>query len=497
MKKFFAILTAIVLLCTAIPVSVSAEPVRAAAQRTEKLDLTAITAATANDAEGWSFDPTGDDGNPLLTLNNYGTASAHSAPILCPQNTKIVVNGDCYVDNAVIGSATNVISGTAGGYLKIEGTGTLNVYANQYPAYCICSPMGGTANVNHLYINDITVNCFGTQITSTNSSSNKSCIYASHNIEIRNATVNTTNGAIGIEMQGRYVTGANPPEESWNELLIENSTVNVQNHPSGNLWSSAKGLVANMGRITIAGDSNVTIDAGSQSIYTTICLAITGGTVSAVSTPGSTADSNAIVYVKRMAVGEDVQSIYFATTKYPAAKAIYCQTANVSTLADGLTVEIGSFTGGKFVPAADPNNGGLSTLKIVRDEPAVITHTVSFYGYGGELIDEVEVEDGAAATAPAMDRTVNTENGVYVFCGWDTDFDNVTEDIQVNGIYSLLGDVNFDDTTDVTDALLVLRHTMGTAALGTKAQTVGDINGDGILDSTDAILIMRMIMGQM
>lgn len=497
MKKFFAILTAIVLLCTAIPVSVSAEPVRAAAQRTEKLDLTAVTEATSNSDEGWSFDPTGDDGNPLLTLNNYGTASAHSAPILCPQNTKIVVNGECYVDNAVIGSATNVISGSAGGYLKIEGTGTLNVYANQYPAYCICSPMGGTANVNHLYINDITVNCYGTQITSTNSSSNKSCIYASHNIEIRNATVNTTNGAIGIEMQGRNVTGANPPEESWNELLIENSTVNVQNHPSGNLWSSAKGLVANMGRITIAGDSNVTISAGSQSIYTTICLQIMGGSVSAVSTPGSTANTNAIVYVKRMDIGADVQSVYFATTKYPLSKAYYCQASGTSTLADGPVMEIGTFANGTFAPAADPNNGGLSTLKIVRDEPAVITHTVSFYGYNGELIAEVEVEDGAAATAPAIDRTVSTENGVYVFCGWDTDFDNVTEDMQVNGIYSLLGDVNFDDTTDVTDALLVLRYTMGTAALGTKAQTVGDINGDGILDSTDAILIMRMIMEQM
>lgn len=80
MKKFFAILTAIVLLCTAIPVSVSAEPVRAAAQRTEKLDLTAVTEATANEAEGWSFDPTGDDGNPLLVLTDYGTESAHSAP---------------------------------------------------------------------------------------------------------------------------------------------------------------------------------------------------------------------------------------------------------------------------------------------------------------------------------------------------------------------------------------------------------------------------------
>ncbi len=488
MKKIFAFLLTLMLFCTALPTFAA---VKAPSQRTEKLDLTGINEATANEAEGWSFDPTGDDGNPLLVLTDYGTESAHSAPILCPKNTKIVVNGDCYVDNAVLGSATNVISGTAGGYLKIEGIGTLNVYANQYAAYCICSPMGVVTNGNHLYINDITVNCFGSQITSTNSS--KSCIYASHNIEIRNATVNTTNGAIGIEMQGRYVTGAHPPETDWNQLLIENSTVNVQNHPNGNLWSSAKGLVANMGRITIAGDSNVTISAGSQSIYTTICLAITGGNVSAVSTPGSTADTNAIVYVKRMDIGADVQSVYFATTKYPLSKAYYCQASGTSTLADGPVMEIGTFANGTFAPAADPNNNNLSTLKIVRDEPAVTTHTVSFFGYGDELIETVEVEDGTAAVAPTVDRTVQTGNGTFVFYGWNMDFSNVTEDMEVYALYTLLGDVDLNGVVNSTDALLVMRYSMTIISLSARAFAAGDMNGDGSVNATDAINIMRSI----
>lgn len=48
---------------------------------------------------------------------------------------------------------------------------------------------------------------------------------------------------------------------------------------------------------------------------------------------------------------------------------------------------------------------------------------------------------------------------------------------------------------DVTDALLVLRYTMSLMDFTDEQLTVGDMNGDGVVDSTDAVLIMRSTMG--
>ena len=59
----------------------------------------------------------------------------------------------------------------------------------------------------------------------------------------------------------------------------------------------------------------------------------------------------------------------------------------------------------------------------------------------------------------------------------------------------LLGDVNFDGVVDVTDALLVLRYTMGLISFTDEQLAVGDMNGDGVVDSTDAVLIMRYTVG--
>ncbi len=124
MKKFFAVLLAAMLVIAAIPASAET---KAASQRTEKLDLTTVTSAVSNSAEGWAYNPTGDSGNPLLTLTNYGTEAAHSAPVLVPANTKIIVNGDCYLDNACMGEACDVLSGSYDGYLKIEGLSLIHI----------------------------------------------------------------------------------------------------------------------------------------------------------------------------------------------------------------------------------------------------------------------------------------------------------------------------------------------------------------------------------
>ncbi|MBQ1519918.1 MAG: dockerin type I repeat-containing protein, partial [Clostridia bacterium] len=59
----------------------------------------------------------------------------------------------------------------------------------------------------------------------------------------------------------------------------------------------------------------------------------------------------------------------------------------------------------------------------------------------------------------------------------------------------LLGDVNGDGAVDSSDALLLLRASMGLAELDEAQLSAGDMNGDGAADTTDALLILRLALG--
>ncbi len=65
-------------------------------------------------------------------------------------------------------------------------------------------------------------------------------------------------------------------------------------------------------------------------------------------------------------------------------------------------------------------------------EPPVVTHTVVFKDWDGTVIDTQTVNDGEAATAPESP----TREG-YTFAGWDTDFSNVTTDLEVTATYTI------------------------------------------------------------
>jgi len=58
------------------------------------------------------------------------------------------------------------------------------------------------------------------------------------------------------------------------------------------------------------------------------------------------------------------------------------------------------------------------------------TFTVTFIGYNGEVLSTQEVEKGEAAVPP----TVPQKEGL-VFKGWDTKYDNITEDLEIKGIF--------------------------------------------------------------
>ena len=491
MKKALAIILAAILALAAVPAMAKTAPEMRA--RTELLDLTAATSPVSNAAEGWAFDPAGNGGEALLTLTNYGSAFAHSAPIVLPANSTVRVNGECYIDNAVIGENRDVLSGSPDGYLRIEGAGTLNLYAQQYKGRCLSLPLGGeNVNAEFLYINGVTLNCYGMERTSNNASSLPVCIYGAHAIEIKNATVNTNQGSCGISMQGfTPIGGVN--ESNTNELLVENSTVNIQNESANNLWNYAKGMNVTFGRVRFV-NSDITINAGSNSIYAYLSLVIESGNVHIRSTPASTAASAALVYCNYLAIGEGVESTYFTTTKFPLTKVINCKTAGASTLASNLTMEIGNFENGDFATAPDEANNDLPALKIAGGD-ASQNHTVSFYGMNGELISSVAVAHGEAAAAPEVPQVVNNDSGSFVFCGWNAEFDSVTANMDVYAEYTLLGDVDLSEAVNMSDALLAMRHTMGMDTLEGKCFVAADVDFDGSIVMIDALMLMRFSMG--
>ena len=490
MKRLIALLLCALLVMTAAPVlAVSPAATRA---RTTLLDLRNVTSSTSSTAEGWVFSPTGNGGSPKLTLNSYGLESEHSAPIIVPANTLIVVNGTCYIDNVYMGGPHSVLSGSSDGYLRIQGSGTLNLYADRYNGRCIDLPIGGeNDNVEFLYIEGVTVNCYGLERDSHNAQTLAPCIYGSSGVEIRNAVVNTHFGSCGISSYG-YTPIGGVTEATADLILIEDSVVNIQNESANGLWNFAKGISTTFGKIRISGSSDVTINAGSNSIYSYLSFTIDGGRVRILSTPVSTADSAAIVYCNNLKILSGAESVYFSTVMYPNTKVVYCKTQGISTLGSGLQTVIGSFSGGNFTTAPDESNHSMPALYVTQ--PGGANHLVTFYDFNGEQIAALTVPHGASVTAPAVEQVIDNANGTYVFYGWDKPLDNVTADMSVYPEYLLLGDVDLNGEVTSSDALLLTRYVSGLIELGERNLFAGDVDRNGEPSSADALLILRYCM---
>lgn len=126
----------------------------------------------------------------------------------------------------------------------------------------------------------------------------------------------------------------------------------------------------------------------------------------------------------------------------------------------------------------------------------------------GELLDNEEVEYFlGVAIAPLYGYklaenpsvTVNGENNNYIL-GGEVDGAllvyigpfTVTEP---DAPETLWGDANGDGTVDTADALLLMRHLIGTDTVEDENLELCDVNGDGSIDLVDALLIMRKAMG--
>lgn len=130
----------------------------------------------------------------------------------------------------------------------------------------------------------------------------------------------------------------------------------------------------------------------------------------------------------------------------------------------------------------------------VNTSAPVALHTVNFYGPDGELLKTQQVGHGYHASAPLVPASYNDDNGPHRFFGWDADYSEVTEDMDVHAEYVLVGDANLDGTVDSSDALLIIRSSMELATLTEKQIFAGNVNGDNTADSQDALLIIRYTM---
>ena len=493
MKRILSMILIALLLLAAMP-ALAIEP-QASQARTTLLDLSNTTSSTSNSAEGWAFSPRGYNNKPQLTLNSYGKENQHSAPIIVPKDTRIVVNGDCYIDNVYMGEAHPALSGSPDGYLIIDGSGTLNLYTESYHGCCLTLPNGGeNVDADYLYINDVTINCYGMERDMYNCALLlQPCIYANHNIEIHNATINTHWGRYGIYAEGFTPIGGTT-EDNCNQILIDNSTVNIQNVSENGLWNFATGIKITYGKIRVTGNSDVTINAGSHSVYCRHSFTVDGGRVRIFSTPVSTAEeSGCLIYCKCLKLMTGLESFYVSTTRYPLTTLLYCRESGTCELGSGLTVLIGSYRGGEYTPGQDPDNNDLPAISVVGS--GVTMHTVRFYGFGGQLLSTVQVPDGGTANAPSVQQVINNSNGTYLFYQWDAPLTNITSNTDIHAEYVLIGDTSLNDSVQAEDALLALRSAMNIDTLTPKMIFAGDVDRSGDLEASDALLILRFVMG--
>ncbi|MBR3382043.1 MAG: dockerin type I repeat-containing protein [Clostridia bacterium] len=426
MKKSIALICALLLVFCSMPVFASEVIPAATAARTTLLDLSSTTSSTSSTAQGWVYSPTGNNGSPKLTLNSYGLASAHSAPIKLAPNTLIVVNGDCYIDNVYMNEKYDVISAACNGYLKIEGTGTLNLYANQFQGNCINKESGSASNHNDdLIIDGVTVNCFNTPHDMNTAFSNGACIYAYKSITIRNAVINAQYGRWGVRIWGETPIGG-VTEDTADEILIENSTVNIENQVEDNGTKYETGIEATFGRVRVTGDSHVNIHAGHNSIYAYLSLVLEGGTLDVSSRPVGSGESYPLVSCDKFVVNNGVSHVRIAATKYPLTCVLKCKSEGVSVLGSELSMVYGTFSDGNYTPGTDPSTG-LPVLEISGGSAGLL---------GDVNCDGVvDMADVSALSAYLLGKAVLTPQGII---NAEASGNGIVDSSDISAVYQLI-----------------------------------------------------------
>jgi len=488
MKRKIAVILLAAMLLVALPSF--ADEHLASSQRTDLLDLTGYTSATDSAREGWAFDPVGNNGDPLLTLNSYGSESAHSAPIVCPADITIEVIGDCYIDNAIIGEQYNLISSQSGGYMNVIGSGTLNLYADQYHGMGLCIiQTNNQAEKNILTVEDATVNYYGMERTIHTAYYLQPAIRAFEGITLRNMTLNTFEGGYGVYLYGHTLVGEALTEETASTLEIDGCNINITSI-TGNNWNYAKGIYTGYGNIHVK-NSNVNIEAGSGSFYAYKTITFDeGSNINVMSTPVSTADYAKILYCNRLAIKNGIERVHIGCKRYIAGDVIFTQEDYVSELGDELTVTIGSFENGCFAGATDPDYNNWPAFEVVSGAVEPAYYTVNFYDYDGTLLSTQQVEEGAAAVAPDA-----PEHFGRLFMYWNADYSCITTDLDVTAVYALLGDADCNGVVNFADVSLLYQYVIGAAELSEQGMINADIDINNTINFADISMVYQFVIG--
>lgn len=135
---------------------------------------------------------------------------------------------------------------------------------------------------------------------------------------------------------------------------------------------------------------------------------------------------------------------------------------------------------------------GHSIAAVFERIPAAI-YTVTFVDCDGTILSVQNVEAGSSATAPTV-----PEREHYAFTGWSCDFSHVNSNLIVVAQYELdivIGDVNFDGSIDMTDALITMRISLGITESFEAQLAAADVDGSYNVSTEDALILLRFSLG--
>lgn len=136
------------------------------------------------------------------------------------------------------------------------------------------------------------------------------------------------------------------------------------------------------------------------------------------------------------------------------------------------------------------------TGTVILDEP--VYYTVTFVDWDGTVISTQQVEEGAAAAAPA-----DPVREGYIFTGWDVSFGCITSDTVVTATYEqippqpgiLLGDADCSGEVTFSDISVFYLFLTGSGDLTEQGRLNADFNQDGVLNFGDISEIYLFIIG--
>ena len=142
----------------------------------------------------------------------------------------------------------------------------------------------------------------------------------------------------------------------------------------------------------------------------------------------------------------------------------------------------------------DELSGNVINIPFVATDGAIIVLgtslvMVSFIdGIDGTIILTVYVDPGSTVEPPDP-----PQHQWYLFDHWEGDMENVTDDTIITAVYKMLGDVNGNESIDMSDALLTLRYSM--RLIPELDELIADIDQNGTVNITDALIMLRRAMG--